>query len=140
MLPNDFNDGLVKDFTVTEQPTQTYRLRFNGAPASGKINGTEAMQQAIFLALHTERFTYAIYSWNYGVELRPLFGQSITPYLQARLRQAIEDALLQDDRILQVTDFVFTAKPRGVVQLTFTVHTTQGDIPTEFQWKGGAAS
>lgn len=49
----------------------------------------------------------AIYSWNYGVELEKLFGEGITPYLQARIRNAIEDALLADDRITQVDGFSF---------------------------------
>ena len=102
MLPTDYNDGLVQDFTIKTQPTLTYRLRFDGRPAGGMLNGTEAMKQAVFLALQTERFRYAIYSWNYGVELEKLFGEGITPYLQARIRNAIEDALLADDRIMQV--------------------------------------
>ena len=107
MLPTDYNDGLVQDFTIKTQPTLTYRLRFDGRPAGGMLNGTEAMKQAVFLALQTERFRYAIYSWNYGVELEKLFGEGITPYLQARIRNAIEDALLADDRITQVDGFSF---------------------------------
>ena len=140
MLPKDYNDDLRQDFTVAEQPTLTYRLNFDGTPSSGKINGLEAMKQAIFLALHTERFTHAIFSWGYGAELRALCGEGITPYQQARLQQAIEDSLLQDDRVLQVTDFNFAAQPRGTVRLSFTVRTTQGDVPTEFEWKGGGAA
>lgn len=140
MLPKNYNDDLRQDFTVAEQPTLTYRLNFDGTPTSGKINGLEAMKQAIFLALHTERFTHAIFSWNYGAELRALYGEGMTPYLQARLQQTIEDALLQDDRILRVADFTFTARPHGAVLLTFTVFTTQGDVPTEFEWKGGGAA
>lgn len=139
MLPNDFNDGLKGDFTIAEQPTQTYRLDFDGAPASGKIDGVEAMRQAILLALNTERFTYAIYSWNYGIELRSLFGQGITPYLQARLQHVVEEALLQDDRILQVTGFTCARAGRDGLRTSFIVHTTQGDVPSELNWGGKAA-
>ena len=46
MLPTDYNDGLVQDFTIKTQPTLTYRLRFDGRPAGGMLNGTEAMKQA----------------------------------------------------------------------------------------------
>ena len=93
MLPTEYNDGLVQDFTIVEQPTRTYRLRFDGFPSTGMATGLEAMQQAVFLALQTERFRYAIYSWNYGVELERLFGEGMTPYLQAQIRRAIEEAL-----------------------------------------------
>lgn len=41
MLPTDYNDGLVQDFTIKTQPTLTYRLRFIGRPAGGMLNGTE---------------------------------------------------------------------------------------------------
>ena len=131
MLPTDYNDGLVQDFTIKTQPTLTYRLRFDGRPAGGMLNGTEAMKQAVFLALQTERFRYAIYSWNYGVELEKLFGEGITPYLQARIRNAIE--------ITQVDGFSFERTGREQLTVTFTVHTTQGDIQSDYEFTGGAA-
>ena len=82
MLPTEYNDDLVQDFEIETQPTRTYALRFDGYPCSGgKLDGLEAMKQAIFLILQTERFQYAIYSWNYGTQLNALLGQVMTPYL-----------------------------------------------------------
>ena len=100
MVPTDYNDDLQQDFEIETQPSRTYALRFDGYPSAGKLDGVEAMKQAIFLALQIERFRFAIYSWNYGIELDALLGQSMTPYLQAKVAKAIEDALLADDRIL----------------------------------------
>ena len=95
MLPTEYNDDLVQDFEIETQPTRTYALRFDGYPCSGgKLDGLEAMKQAIFLILQTERFQYAIYSWNYGIELNALLGQTMTPYLQAKVAKAIEDAIV----------------------------------------------
>ena len=106
MLPTEYNDDLVQDFEIETQPTRTYALRFDGYPCSGgKLDGLEAMKQAIFLILQTERFQYAIYSWNYGIELNALLGQTMTPYLQAKVAKAIEDALMADDRVLSVEQF-----------------------------------
>lgn len=136
MLPTDYNEGLLPDFTIVEQPTLTYRLNFAGRPSYGYLNGLEAMKQAIFLILHTERFRYAIYSWNYGIELHSLIGQSKTPFLQARLQKIITEALLADDRILQVDSFVFTPIPKGYL-IQFTAYTTQGNIESEFAFEGG---
>ena len=136
MLPDAYGDELVQDFSIIEHPTLTYRLQFNGQPSFGMVNGIDAMKQAIFLALHTERFQYAVFSWNYGIERRALIGQTITPFLQAKIEQAIRDALLADDRILQVDSFQFEKMQKGVTA-HFTVHTTQGDIPSAYQFQEG---
>ena len=88
MLPTEYNDDLVQDFEIETQPTRTYALRFDGYPCSGgKLDGLEAMKQAIFLILQTERFQYAIYSWNYGIELNALLGQTMTPICKPRWRK-----------------------------------------------------
>ena len=69
----------------------------------------------------TERYDYAMYSWNYGIELNDLFSrerQYVIPMLMSR----IKEALLQDDRILNVTDFNFSIK-HNVYNVSFTVVT-----------------
>lgn len=137
MLPTDYNDGLAQDFEIIEQPTHTYRLRFDGLPAAGRLNGVEAMEQAVFLALHTERFQHAIFTWDYGAELHQFAGDNMDAYLQARLQTAIEQALLVDDRILRVDGFHFE-RHRKSLEVAFTVHTTQGDFESTQTWKGGA--
>ena len=133
------NDDLVQDFEIETQPTRTYALRFDGYPCSGgKLDGLEAMKQAIFLILQTERFQYAIYSWNYGIELNALLGQTMTPYLQAKVAKAIEDALMADDRVLSVEQFSFVKGKRSLL-VKFTVTTTEGDVESEFEFGGEAA-
>lgn len=134
MLPSAYTNDLLADFSVVERPTRTYRLNFSGKPSTGMITGVDAMRQAVFLALHTERFDYEIFSWNYGISLSPLMGENISYYLQARLQQAIEESLLQDDRVLEVSDFVFERPKRGVLAVQFSVKTTQGDIISELKW------
>lgn len=130
MLPTYTEDDLQADFTVEAEPTLTYRVRFDGKPSTGKIDGQAAMEQAVFLILQTERFRHAIYSWNYGTELEPLIGDSDPDLLQIELEQAIEDALLADDRVLQVTDFSVT-RGKGVWTVQFTVVTSEGDLEME---------
>ena len=135
MLPTEYNDDLVQDFEIETQPTRTYALRFDGYPCSGgKLDGLEAMKQAIFLILQTERFQYA----NYGIELNALLGQTMTPYLQAKVAKAIEDALMADDRVLSVEQFSFTKGKRNLL-VKFTVATTEGDVESEFEFGGEAA-
>ena len=135
MLPTEYNDDLVQDFEIETQPARTYALRFDGYPCSGgKLDGLEAMKQAIFLILQTERFQYA----NYGIELNALLGQTMTPYLQAKVAKAIEDALMADDRVLSVEQFSFTKGKRSLL-VKFTVTTTEGDVESEFEFGGVAA-
>lgn len=138
MLPTEYNDDLVQDFEIETQPTRTYALRLDGYPSAGKLDGVEAMKQAIFLILQIERFQYAIYSWNYGTQLNALLGQTMTPYLQAKVAKAIEDALMADDRVLSVEQFSF-AKGKRSLLVKFTVTTTEGDVESEFEFGGEAA-
>ncbi len=97
---------------------------------AGTIDELEAMKQAVYKIINTERYTYLIYSWNYGIELADLFGKPM-PYVYAELPRRIEEALLWDDRILAVDDFDITYNKRGDVLAKFTVHTIYGDIEAE---------
>ena len=126
MLPTEYNDDLVQDFEIETQPTRTYALRFDGYPCSGgKLDGLEAMKQAIFLILQTERFQYAIYSWNYGIELNALLGQTMTPYLQAKVAKAIDvnfqpvfPSEIQLDPVIYIGDanpFPLRVRHQGVI-------------------------
>ena len=140
MLPNDYNDDLLQDFTVEIQPTRTYRLNFSGGRSSGMLTGLEAMKQAILLILHTERYKYEMYSWNYGTELSSLIGESFSPHLQVRIQSVIEKALLADDRILSVGDFQFSKEGKEAYLVRFSAETTQGNVESEFTWEGGQLS
>lgn len=98
---------------------------------SGYIEDIEAIKQAIYLILNTERYQFIIYSWNYGVELLDLFGKQMS-YVMAELPRRIREALTQDDRIEDVTNFTFEKK-RGKLHTTFEVVTSIGNIPTELE-------
>lgn len=70
-----------------------------------------------------------------AIELERLFGQSMTAYIQAQIRHTIEEALLADDRIIQVDEFSFERTGRECLTVTFTVHTTQGDFSAGFNYE-----
>ena len=98
---------------------------------SGYIDDLEAVIQAIYLILSTERYRFVIYSWDYGVELVDLIGKPM-PYVMSELPRRITDALTQDNRIDDVTDFEFEVN-RNKLHTTFTVVTTLGNISTELE-------
>ena len=111
----------------TEQPNKTYYLNPDTGRITGYLtNGLEAIKQAVFLILNTERCQYAVYSWNYGVELKDLMGQP-AELVYSEIKRRVYEALTQDSRILGVDNFRFEKK-RDVVNVTFTVLTNYGDF------------
>jgi hypothetical protein len=114
---------------VVEQPGKTYRLDIVNNRMLGKVDGLEAIKQAIYLRLSTEKDDYLIYSEDYGIQLEDLIGESDT-YVLPTLQGRIAEALLRDERVLGVDDFYFTEE-KGSVTAAFTVRTVWGDIAME---------
>lgn len=132
MIPNI--PILQENFNELEYGNETYKIQMfeDGDDCiRGKVNDINAIKQAIYLILNTERYAYNIYSWNYGVELVDLIGQPL-PYVTVILPRRIEEALTQDDRIKDVQDFKFKYN-KNKLHTTFTVITTVGEIPSELE-------
>lgn len=121
---------LSQDFEIEKQPSLTYKMDMDNRAVRSHTDGLEALKQAIYKILMTERYQYIMYSWNYGIELLDLFGEPIT-YVCPELKRRISEALLCDDRILKVDNFEFEFPQKGVILATFTVHTIFGDIKSE---------
>lgn len=121
---------LEQDFEITEQPTLTYRMDFQTKNIRGYADKQEAMQQAIYKILLTERYAYAIYSPNYGIETLDLYGEPVS-WVCPELERRIREALLADSRITAVTDFKFDFSVKRSVHCSFTAHTIFGDIEAE---------
>lgn len=121
---------LEQDFEITEQPTKTYRMNLQTNRIRGYVDGQEAMKQAIYKILQTERYQYIMYSWNYGIETLDLYGEPVS-YVCPELERRISEALLWDERIQGVDNFEFNISKKGVIHVTFTAHTTFGDVQAE---------
>ncbi len=121
---------LDQDFEIEEQPSLTYKMNMDDGTIRGHTDGLEAVRQAIYKILMTERYQYIMYSWNYGIELLDLYGEPVT-YVCPELKRRITEALLCDDRILSVDNFEFEFPKRGAVFTTFIVHTIFGDVKGE---------
>lgn len=121
---------LDQDFEIEEQPSLTYKMDLDGNSVRGFVDEQEAMKQAIFRMLSTERYQYIIYPWYYGIETLDLYGEPVT-YVCPELERRITEALLVDARIQGVTDFEFDLEAKGVVHATCVVHTIYGAIKSE---------
>lgn len=125
MVPQSDYD--ITNLSVSEMPSKTFSL--SGNKVIGTVDGLEAIKQSIYMALSVERYEHLIYSWDYGVEFEDLFGKNPS-YVYPALKSRIEEALLQDDRILRVDEFNFVSN-KGSVTAKFMVHTVYGDIEQE---------
>lgn len=110
-------------------PSLTWKIHEERAEVRGTADQWEAMKQAVYKILQTERYRYAIYDWNYGVELEELYGKNVT-YVIPELKKRIEEALLADDRVTAVTDFSFTQE-KGRLTAECKVHTIFGTLTAE---------
>lgn len=121
---------LEQDFEIEEQPTHTYKMNLETHRIQGYTDGQEAMIQAIYKILQTERYQYIMYSWNYGIETLDLYGEPVS-YVCPELERRITEALTWDDRIESVDNFEFDISKKGEVHVTFTAHTIFGDVEAE---------
>lgn len=129
MIPSA-NVFLLTDLEVETQPSQNYKMNINEHNIKGRCDELDAMIQVIYKILNTERYEHIIYSWDYGIETVDLFGEPVS-YVCPEIQRRIEEALLQDDRIDSVDDFEFDTSEKGIVKVTFTVHTIYGDAESE---------
>lgn len=106
------------------ETSRTYKMV--GDRIQGYIDGLEALKQAIYKVLNTERYEYPIYSFNYGVELESLLGKDPI-YVQIELKRRIRECLFRDDRITEVDNFMFEVNG-DEIKCTFDVHSTFGNF------------
>lgn len=130
LLPEEFNNISIAG-SQAPMPSKTYRMNIEEETVSGIITeDLEAVRQAVYKILNTERYKHVIYSSDYGVELADLFGKPM-PYVIPEIPRRIEEALLVDDRITKVDSFDLQYDKKGNVNCYFVVHSIFGNIEME---------
>ena len=129
MIPNV--NILMEEITEVTHPNRTYKIVTDLNRLDGHTDDLDAINQAIYLILSTERYAYPIYSWDFGVELVNLIGKPMS-YVMSELPRRVKEALTQDNRIEDVVDFDFERSGKKL-HTTFTVVTTVGNIPIELE-------
>ena len=75
LIPMSSYNQRDSSLVTKKQTSNTFRVRYE---SDYKLNGMcddfEAMKQAIFKIINTERYKYLIYDWDYGIELNDLIG------------------------------------------------------------------
>ena len=107
--------------------SKTYQL--SETKIEGFVDALESLKQAIYKVLSTEQYEYPIYSFGYGIAWKELIGEE-RPYVRAEMKRMIQEALLRDDRILEVDGFEFDFL-EDTCHCTFDVESIYGEIEIE---------
>ncbi|MBS4172130.1 DUF2634 domain-containing protein [Bacillus sp. FJAT-49736] len=123
-------EGAIIDEELEVQllPSYTYRIDFNQKKIIGMVDELDAIKQAIFKLLETERFEHLIYSDDYAFESQGI-GNYPRIFIKSEITRRITEALTQDDRIIDVQDFDFIFGSDDVF-VKFTAITEYGNIDT----------
>lgn len=131
-------DQIVSDTTINQtsdlKVPQEYAWDFDNNEfvlVDGKfkvVTGLEAVKIWAWKALHTQRFRYLAYSWDFGHELETLIGSSLSrDAIESECRRFITEALSVNSYIESVSniDVVFDG---ANINATFTIVTPYGEV------------
>lgn len=124
MLPV-FNENISNE--TAEMPSLTWYFDTKNNTIKKQVNGLDAVKQAIYIALQTERYKYRIFTSQYGSELKNQLGKN-KDYVFSEAQRMIRDALKPDTRITKVYDFKMSESC-----ICFKINTVYGttEIETE---------
>lgn len=124
--------NITTNVTLKNQQTvnKTYKLDFTNKKITNYIDGIKAVSQSVTKILNTERYKHLIYNWDYGNELNNLIGKD-KEYIKSEQQRIIKEALMVDNRILDVANFIFTENMQNNIHISFTVVSTEGDLKME---------
>lgn len=132
MIP--LSDGIASDYDAVDNhellPTKTYNIDWQNKRIIGTIDGREACMQFIHKVFSTDKYAFEIYDWFYGNEIYKLLGQSYD-YVATRLPKVCKEALMVDDRIVDVRNFAIKQTSVDSATISFIVDTVYGPIKYE---------
>lgn len=132
MIPS--NRNLIVTQIGQNEVTRTYKVDSYNKRIIGTTDGQPAIEQAILKNFDTERFTYVIYSKNYGIELEKYIGKDYD-FIRSDLQRAIEECLLVDARIYSINNLQFAQKGLDYMSITMDIETEQGVLTTTLEVK-----
>lgn len=109
MIPED----IIIAQDNSQQPSRTFKIDFKKNKLIGTTDDLEAVKQAVFLMLITERDYSTIYK-DYGIKTADLIGQEFS-FVASELKRRIRDTLMEDDRITEVENFTFIDAEDGLL-------------------------
>ena len=131
MLPNTENlDDLVLDFEEVQEKTKTFGIHKTDAKRmAGMVDDLKALEQHIYLTLRVDADKFIIYPYTYGIRTLDLFGKPYH-YVMAVIPERIKEALITDDRIIDVSNFEFEIDTNRLT-VRFVVYSIYGELEEE---------
>lgn len=123
----DDGDDQVDDPEDDEDIETSLTFKVANGRIGGKIDGQEAMIQAISKIMETERSVYPIYSEDYGNDLDELIGKNFD-FVETEIERVLEEALEEDDRVTGVSVDEIEETDSASLLVTATVSTIYGDL------------
>lgn len=114
-----------------KRPSKTYKIDFNAGRIVGMTDGIEALKQSIRKALITPRFMCLVYDSQYGSEIKQTISaeDASEAFIQAEIPWMLKDALLVDERILDVYHITYDfSGDKDAVSISFFVDTIYGEL------------
>jgi hypothetical protein len=129
MIPQGGSLSSNPSIKTSLQPSKTYRLDTVNNRIVGMIDNLDAVKQAVWKILQTERNSLPIYGSNYGMDTSGIIGSDFT-IARSLVAHRIREALLYDDRINDVTEFNITVNGDEILA-KFTVVSRYGKFEAQ---------
>lgn len=123
------SDETTDNYEEESYPNKTYKMDLNNKCIVGMCDDKEALQQAIYKILNTELGEDLIYEDDYGFEKQDLLGDDFI-YVESEIKVRIKEAVLTDDRFVDVDDFIITKENKKML-ISFMVYTDNEAIEVE---------
>ena len=126
MTPKTSTNTQISNEIITEEMTsKTYKIDFSKNRINEKIDGLEALKQAIYCILNTIRYENIIFSHNYGSEVNSAIGLDYD-LAKAEVKRYISEAILADDRFIEIQNYTTEKLTSDSMLISFDVLTEYG--------------
>ena len=116
---------------LSAQPSRTYALNIDTGELGGFVDGADAIEQFAKKAIMTARYRFPTYDFAYGCELEDIIGRDVSAaLLETEIPRVIREALIYDERILDVTGFEIT-RDSDKLFVSFLIVMDNETIPLE---------
>lgn len=124
MIPKTVSN-VSSEIVTAEMTNKTYKIDFNNNRIVKKVDGIEALKQAIYFIMNTVRYKHIIYSKNHGNELLNAIGLDYD-LARAEVERYVKEAILADDRFREIQNYTTSKLSSDSVLVKFDVLTNLG--------------
>lgn len=131
MLPENSIEEIAQEVKFYK----AYKIDFEKKRIGKIIDGKEALEQAVRMALMVQRYKYPAFSHSYGTDYSEVFSEGYSKAM-GRLKNAVCDSLECDERIKAVDNFSFERRGAKMI-VSFRVLSVYGAIESEIEVEDG---